>query len=886
MNNSPLSRLQNQNKYHLWLAAVVLAVFMTLSIVAGMNLLLEGRVTAHYLLTGLVASIAVASVISGLIIYFLATLAQMQLDNQHLNNIISACPIPIALNDDANNILLINPEFTKVFGYSRDDIPNLQAWWPKAYPDADYRQWVADTWQSHLDAMLANAGAFEPLEVKICCKNGDVKTILATATPLEPAYQDFHLVVLYDITEKARASEALRESHTILQSIIETIPMRIFWKDLNSRYLGCNTAFANDGGEQDPTGVIGKLDSELTWQDQAELYRLDDQNVIRTGVSKLAYDEPQTTPAGQTIWLRTSKTPLRDNQANVIGVLGVYADITERKRIEHELWLAKTMLDKSNTAFFRIDAAGKIRYVNDYACRSLGYTSDELIGMRPWDFDPDFSASMWPEVWQTLRNSKTFHREARHRRKDGSLFDVDITAHYIAYLDEEFSFTFVQDITERKRIETALHQKEGYQRALLDNFPFEVWLKDPESRFLAVNRLFANTFGAPHPDALIGKSDYDIAEKPLANAYRADDRAVMTARQQKITEEQVENAGDKKWVETFKAPVIDDNGVLLGTVGFFRDITDRKRIETQLRIAATAFEAQEGMVITNAETLILNINRSFTELTGFTPEDVVGRKMNVLKSGIHDIAFYDDLWAIVAQSGYWQGEIWNRRKNGDLYLEWLTITAVKDQAGTVTHYVGTMLDITARKEKEEAVKHLAHFDVLTDLPNRILLTDRLQQALALVRREKAKLALMFLDLDKFKPVNDNLGHGIGDLLLREVAKRLQTCIKRETDTVARLGGDEFVILLSHIEHAQEAAWVAEKVVQTLNQPFEIERHTIGISTSIGIALYPSHGVDAKTLLKRADNAMYQAKEAGRSCFKFFQEPNKLTPPPPDCAAAD
>lgn len=721
---------------------------MTLPVVAGMNLLLEDQVTAHYLLTGLVASIAVASVVSGLIIYFLAVLAQTQQDNQYLTSIISACPIPIALNDVAQNILLLNPEFTRVFGYTPDDIPTLRHWWPKAYPDADYRQWVADTWQSHLDAMRANGGTFEPLEIKVCCKNGETKTIFATATPLEPSYRGLHLVVLYDISEKARTADALRESYTILQSIIETIPMRVFWKDLKSRYLGCNTAFARDGGETGPTHIVGRLDSELTWADQAELYRADDQQVIQSGESKLDFEEPQTTPEGQTIWLRTSKTPLRDNQANVIGVLGVYDDITERKQFEHELWLAKAMLDKSETAFFTLNASGKIKYVNDCACFSLGYNRAELLDMFPWDFDPDFPETAWPALWQSLQNDKFVNFESRHRHKDGHVFNVGITAHYIVYNGEAVSFTIAQDISERKRI------------------------------------------------------------------------------------------------------------------------------ETQLRIAATAFEAQEGMVITNAEAIILNINRSFTELTGFEAEDVIGRKMNVLKSGIHDAAFYREMWATIAKSGYWQGEIWNRRKNGDLYPEWLTISSVKDQAGAVTHYVGTMLDITARKEQEEAVKHLAHFDALTELPNRILLTDRLRQALAQVRREKAKLALMFLDLDKFKPVNDKLGHGIGDLLLREVAKRLQACIKRETDTVARLGGDEFVILLSHIDHAQDATLVAENVVHVLKQPFEIEHHIITISISLGIALYPSHGIDAKTLLKRADNAMYQAKEAGRSCFKFFDEQEK------------
>jgi diguanylate cyclase (GGDEF)-like protein len=250
--------------------------------------------------------------------------------------------------------------------------------------------------------------------------------------------------------------------------------------------------------------------------------------------------------------------------------------------------------------------------------------------------------------------------------------------------------------------------------------------------------------------------------------------------------------------------------------------------------------------------------------------------MDILKSEIHDARFYSDMWCSIHQNGCWQGEIWNRRKNGELYPEWLTITAVKDESGTVSHYVGTMLDITDRKAIEDEVRHMAHYDVLTDLPNRTLLRDRLHQALAQVRREQAKLALMFLDLDKFKPVNDSLGHAVGDLLLREVAYRLQNCMKRESDTVARLGGDEFVILLSHIDDEQEARTIAEKVVQMINLPFEIEHHTVHISTSIGIAIYPNHGMDVKALMKNADDAMYQAKHAGRGCFRFFSPTNSLT----------
>ncbi len=263
------------------------------------------------------------------------------------------------------------------------------------------------------------------------------------------------------------------------------------------------------------------------------------------------------------------------------------------------------------------------------------------------------------------------------------------------------------------------------------------------------------------------------------------------------------------------------------------------------------------------------INQSFTRITGYTEQEAVGKKMNLLSSGVQDSYFYSEMWKSINNTGNWQGEIWNRRKNGEIYPQWLTITAVKNKDEIVTHYVGTMLDITARKAIERKVQHLAHHDALTDLPNRTLLTDRLNQALAHVRREDTMLALMFIDLDKFKPVNDLLGHDIGDLLLKEVAERLLSCVKRESDTVSRIGGDEFVVLLARIENEGDVEIIAKNILGAVSQPFNIHNHSIDISSSIGIALYPKHGNDAISLMKSADNAMYQAKSSGRNCFVFF-----------------
>ncbi len=302
-------------------------------------------------------------------------------------------------------------------------------------------------------------------------------------------------------------------------------------------------------------------------------------------------------------------------------------------------------------------------------------------------------------------------------------------------------------------------------------------------------------------------------------------------------------------------------------------IEAQQRSDGALRIAATAFESQEGMVITDANSVILRVNRAFTETTGYTAEEAVGQTPRLLSSGRHDTAFYAEMWESIKRTGGWQGEIWDRRKNGEVYPEWLTITAVKSDDGSVTHYVGTHTDITARKVAEDEIKHLAFYDSLTQLPNRRLLLDRLQQALASSARSGSNGALLFIDLDNFKTLNDTLGHEKGDLLLQQVAQRLATCV-REGDTVARFGGDEFVVMLEDLsENPEEAATqtetVGEKILATLNQPYLLAGYENRSTPSIGLTLFNGHRNSIEELLKQADLAMYQSKTAGRNTLRFF-----------------
>jgi diguanylate cyclase (GGDEF)-like protein/PAS domain S-box-containing protein len=306
-------------------------------------------------------------------------------------------------------------------------------------------------------------------------------------------------------------------------------------------------------------------------------------------------------------------------------------------------------------------------------------------------------------------------------------------------------------------------------------------------------------------------------------------------------------------------------GVTLPSAG---DAAGQPATEARLSLAMQVFsQASEGIVVTDAANRITSVNRAFEQITGYTEQQALGRNPSFLSSGRHEKAFYDAMWKALLEDGRWQGEVWNRRPNGELYTEWLTLSRVRSDDDMTVNHAGVFSDISGRKLAEEEIQRLAYFDTLTGAPNRHLLRDRVTQAARQATREKGRFVLMFLDLDRFKDVNDTLGHDIGDLLLVEVAQRLRAVV-RDVDTVSRIGGDEFVLLLPGAE--QEAARaLAGRTLQALTAPFDLRGHVVAISASIGMAVFPEDGTDATELLKNADTAMYQAKAAGRSDWRFF-----------------
>jgi diguanylate cyclase (GGDEF)-like protein/PAS domain S-box-containing protein len=428
---------------------------------------------------------------------------------------------------------------------------------------------------------------------------------------------------------------------------------------------------------------------------------------------------------------------------------------------------------------------------------------------------------------------------------------------------------------ERKLKTAQLNRAHARFKTLFESTGDGIILMDME-RLLECNKAARKLFALP-TQALISERRFSQLY-PVRQPDDCDSEAVFNARiadSLRLGSQRFEWTFQSETGVTFPAEVamdvayMGDENIIQVTI---RNIAERKKTESAMRLAAQVFESSlEGVTITDAKANILTVNRAFTKITGYQPDEMIGHNPRMLSSGRQNREFYEEFWSSINLHGHWQGEIWNRRKNGDIYPQWMKISRVQDEHQKTINYVGVFSDITERKAAEERILHQINYDQLTQLPNRILFMDRLSQSLALsMRYPENDLAVMFLDLDRFKLINDSMGHAIGDELLKQVAQRLTQCV-RETDTVARLSGDEFTIILTKLGGAKAATVVANKIINCFKEPFPLNWEEVFVSVSIGISLCPGDGTDSATLLKNADMAMYRAKSAGGSAFALYDE---------------
>lgn len=418
-----------------------------------------------------------------------------------------------------------------------------------------------------------------------------------------------------------------------------------------------------------------------------------------------------------------------------------------------------------------------------------------------------------------------------------------------------------------------LRQESEHEHALLrgviDSIPDLIFFKTTEGVHLGCNKACATYLGRPE-SAIIGKVDSELMDASEAAICHQKDQEMLALNKPCINEEWVQHPHlGKICLEILRTPYSDVEGKLLGLIGIARNITDRKLLERGMRIASMVYlNSGEGMLVTDIHNKIVAVNPAFAMITGYSFDEVVGKDPSILSSGRHDKAFYAEMWCALRTDGYWHGELWDRHKNGEIHVKGMTINSMKDGDGRVHGYVALFSDITEKKKAEELIWRQANFDWLTGLPNRRMFRDRLEQNIKNEHRAGRSLALLFIDLDHFKEINDTLGHKIGDQLLIEAGRRV-IANTRESDTVARLGGDEFSIIVTQIGDRNRVEWVAQAIIASLAKPFILGDDTVYVTASIGIAIYPGDALDAEKLINNADQAMYVAKSLGGDRFSYF-----------------
>ncbi|BCB26274.1 hypothetical protein SKTS_11600 [Sulfurimicrobium lacus] len=516
------------------------------------------------------------------------------------------------------------------------------------------------------------------------------------------------------------------------------------------------------------------------------------------------------------------------------------------------------------------DGGQRFEYVSPRFCEMSGVDMEAALADTGAVFEriyPDDLPGFLASVENARHDVQPYHWEGRVVVR-GEVRWMKVEAMPEVLHDGDIVWDGVQvDITERKQAEAQLR----LLSAALEAAANAIVITDTDAVVQWANPAFMALTGY-RLEEIIGKNPKDLTRsgKQGPAFYQSLWQTILAGNVWRG--ELVNRRGDGSLYheEMTITPVPDDAGVIRHFIAVKQDISARKLVEDKLRQSAMVFEStRDGVVITDPDANIVAVNRAYREITGYSDEEVLGQKPSILRSGRHDRTFYQAMWTGVSENGYWQGEIWNRRKNGEVYPEWITISAVRDGSGTVTHYVGVSTDISQLRRSEESLAHLVHYDPLTDLPNRLLFQSRLEHALQGAAQFGRRVAVLLLDLDGFKDINDSLGHPAGDALLQLVAERVRQRL-HEDETMARLGGDEFGLLLEHLADPQDAAVLAQDVVSLLAMPFRLDGgREVYLGGSIGISLFPSDGTTATELVRNADTALYQAKGNGRNQFCFY-----------------
>ena len=528
-------------------------------------------------------------------------------------------------------------------------------------------------------------------------------------------------------------------------------------------------------------------------------------------------------------------------------------------RVFHEL------LDHLPDPVLLIDPRdGRMIDVNAAACNELGYSRQEILALRIYDIDAAINETLFASVVSQLRAVPSLAWEGLHRRKDGSNFPAEVKLRFV-HVQQDYILAAARNMTERKCMEQSLREETHRRQILIDQSRDGIVVLEESGKVYEVNRAFADMLGYTQ-DELLQMHLWDWEHNHPRETV---DEMLRTIDEQGDHFETRHTRKDGSVIDvelSTNAAIINNRKLVFAVC---RDVTARKQAENSLKLAAMVYQnSREAMMVTDADGTIVAINPTFTRITGYSMHEVLGSNPRLLQSSEHTPEFYTAMWNQLTKVGHWTGEIIDKRKDGTTYPAWLSINAVYDKNGEVQSWVAQFSDITEKKDAEQLIWRQANFDQLTGLPNRRMFLDRLGEEIKKSRRSGLPMALLFLDLDHFKLVNDSLGHDMGDLLLRQAADRLRDCV-RESDTIARLGGDEFTLILCNLTDSDRVGAIAQKILWKLAEPFTLGSEQAYVAGSIGITLYPADAADAEGLLKNADQAMYGSKKAGRGRYQYF-----------------
>lgn len=532
----------------------------------------------------------------------------------------------------------------------------------------------------------------------------------------------------------------------------------------------------------------------------------------------------------------------------------------------------EAILDNAAVGMAVLDLEGRFLRVNGRFVSLFGYDREDLASMTCLDFyHPDQAVANVETMARLRRNEATsVHSDKLCIKKDGEEIWV---GHWISALPDPegncAGFVCVlSDLSERKQFEEQLRK---LSRAVEQSHNTIV-ITDLDATIEFVNPAFEISTGYSAAEAM-GKNPSILNSGYLDAQYYKDLWATLTNGQ--VWRGEFLNRrknGSLYWEQATISPIKDGKGRTTHYLAVKEDISERKKAEQELRLAQTVFDtSSEGILVSDADNRIITVNPAFTAITGYQRDEVLGRDPSILRSDRHDTRFYQRMWQGIMAENHWHGEIWNRRKDGGSYPQWLSIAVVRRQDGSISNYVAMFSDITVRKEAENVLLHQALHDPLTGLPNRIMFHQRLRADLSRARRQGSMVALLYVDLDGFKSINDSRGHLVGDQVLQTVADRLRGII-REEDVVVRLGGDEFAVILADVESRDQVCQAAERILAAIAGTERAAGVSCRLSASIGIALFPEHGNDPETLLRLADDAMYEAKRRGKSCYQLTRPP--------------